>query len=60
MTGGISCHVSRRDISCGITLKVSIALPVTSKHDCDMTERLLKVTLPVNPILTVENDVKHE
>ena len=32
----------------GSTLKVSIELPVTSRHRRDMTERLLKATLSLN------------
>ena len=47
--GGISCQsVWGMIFQWGSTLKVSIELPVTSRHRRDMTERLLKATLSPN------------
>ena len=47
--GGISCQsVLGMIFQWGSTLKVSIELPVTSRHRRDKTERLLKVTLSPN------------
>ena len=47
--GGISCQsVWGMIFQWGSTLKVSIELPVTSRHRRNMTERLLKATLSPN------------
>ena len=47
--GGISCHsVWGMIFQWGSTLKVSIELPVTSRHHRDMTERLLNAMLSPN------------
>ena len=37
------------------TFKVSIELPVTSRHRRNMTERLLKATLGLNKIKKINN-----
>ena len=45
--GGISCQsVWGLIFQWGSTLKVSIELPATSRHHCNMTERLLKASSP--------------
>ena len=49
MTGcGIMSSVWDMILQCGSTIKVSTELPVTTRHRCDMTEKLLKVTLNPN------------
>ena len=49
MTGcGIMSSVWGMKLLCGSTVKVSIELPVATRHCRDMTEKWLKVTLNQN------------
>ena len=49
MTGcGIVSSVWGMILQCCNTIKVSIELPVATRHHCDMTEKLLKAALNPN------------
>ena len=49
MTGcGVMSSVWDMILQCGSIIKVSIELPVATRHRCDMTVKLLKATLNPN------------